>query len=121
MTIPLLPGRTFDRLRRCQNCAHFRTGPAVTEDVCRQFNLIDPAKYPHLVLGTINKGLEDQALDQTNRGMAGRCAIGASTGDITSALYLCDKHEAALGGIDRIGGSGDLSIEEVKEKLGLDS
>jgi len=73
-----------------------------------------------LVPGTINSGIQDQVLLQVSRGTAGRCAIGAGDGDVVSGGHLCDRHEAALNGVDRIGGSGDVPMAEIKEKLGLD-
>jgi hypothetical protein len=121
MSLPSLPGRTFERLRRCQNCAYFRSGPEVTADICREKNFLNPLE-PRLVVtpsGTLNPGITDQLLLQVARGRAGRCGIGASGTDITSGDHLCEQWRAGISGLESGGKVEDITVDEFRAKHGL--
>jgi hypothetical protein len=122
MAFPQIPGRTFERLKRCENCKHFRTGLEVMEDVCKEKGLINPLSF-RLVQPApgvpLNPGIVDELLLQTVRGKAGRCQIGASESVLTSAGAVCEKHQG-ISGLEHEGKANDPSVEEIKALRNFD-
>lgn len=103
MSAIILPGKTIDRGRRCQNCRHFVYGEAVVTALKRKLGIVGDIPFgtaPHT----------QALLNAVKAGTSGSCRFIED--DTVSMMYLCNKW-SGISGSSLIGGSDKLPEEEL--------